>query len=66
MQKRRRVKQTASFQDRLLEFVNGERARAESMPESSDEHELRRKIRQAETAANIEKWANSPGLRPPK
>jgi hypothetical protein len=58
MQTRRRFKQTTSLQDRLSEFVNGERA--ESMPESADQYELRKKIRQAETAADIEKWANSP------
>ena len=66
MQMRRRFKQSTSLQDRLTEFVNGERAKAESMPENSDEYELRKKLRQAETAAKIEKWASSPGLRTPK
>jgi hypothetical protein len=36
------------------------------MPENSDEYELRKKLRQAETAANIEAWASSPELQPPK
>jgi hypothetical protein len=36
------------------------------MPESKDRDALLKKIRQAETAANIEGWANSPGLQPPK
>ena len=53
MQKRRRFKQTTSLQDRLSEFVNTERAKAESVPES-DQYELQKKIRQAETAANIQ------------
>jgi hypothetical protein len=66
MQTRRRFKQTTSLQDRLSEFVNGERAKAESMPESKDRYELLKKVRKAETAANIEAWANSPGLQPPK
>jgi hypothetical protein len=66
MQKRRRFKQTTSLQDRLSEFVDTERAKAERMRESADQYELRKKIRQAETAANIEAWANSPGLQPPK
>ena len=58
MQKRRRFKQTTSLQDRLSEFVNTERAKAESVPES-DQYELQKKIRQAETAANIQAWVNS-------
>lgn len=35
MQTRRRFKQTTSLQDRLSEFVDGERAKAESMPAAS-------------------------------
>jgi hypothetical protein len=66
MQKRRRVKQTKSLQERLSEFVDGERAKAGNTSESADRHELLKKVRRAETAANIEEWANSSGLRPPK
>lgn len=66
MQTRRRFKQTTSLQERLSEFVNGERAKAESMPESADQYELQKKIRQAKTAADIEKWVNSSELQPPK
>jgi hypothetical protein len=66
MQMRRRFKQTTSLQDRLSEFIAGARSEAEAAPGGSDEYELRKKIRQAETAANIEAWANSPGLQPPK
>ena len=66
MQKRRRFKQTKSLQDRLWEFVNSERAKAENSPESADPNELLKKVRQAETAANIDRWANSSELQPPK
>jgi hypothetical protein len=66
MQMRRRFKQITSLQDRLAEFAEGERAKAESMPDSADRYEHLKKIRQAETAANIEAWANSPELQPPK
>jgi hypothetical protein len=66
MQMRRRFKQTASLQDLLSEFIADARAEAETEPGGPDEYELRKKIRQAETAANIEAWANSPGLQPPK
>jgi hypothetical protein len=63
---RRRFKQTISLQDRLLEFIASARAKVEGMPDGKDRDELLKKIRQAETAANIEGWANSPGLQPPK
>ena len=66
MQTRRRFKQTTSLQDRLSEFIGGARSEADAAPGGADEYELRKKIRQAETAANIEAWANSPGLQPPK
>ncbi len=66
MQQRRRFKQTKWFQDRLAEFVAGERSEADAEPAGANQYELQKKIRQAETAANIEKWANSPGLQPPK
>ena len=65
MQKRRRFKQTASFQDRLSAFVNGEHAKAESMPDSMDKYELLKKLKQAETAANVDAWARA-GLQPRK
>jgi hypothetical protein len=65
MQQRRRFKQTKSLQERLSEFVDGERAKAESTPDG-DQLELAKKTRQAEVAADIERWANSPELQPPK
>ena len=61
MQMRRRFKQ-----DRLSKFIADARAKADCMPDGPARDELLKKIRQAETAANIEGWANSPGLQPPK
>jgi hypothetical protein len=66
MKTRRRFKKTTSLQDSLSEFFDGERAKAENMPECNERYEPLKKVRQAETAANIEKWANSPELQPPK
>jgi hypothetical protein len=63
---RRRFKQTVSLHNRLSEFIADARAKAETMPHSPERDELLKKIRQAEAAANIEAWANSPGLQPPK
>ena len=66
MQIGRRFKQATSFQDRLSDFISGARYEANAAPGGADEYELRKEIRQAETAANIEAWVNSPGLHPPK
>lgn len=66
MQIGRRFKQTTSFQDRLSAFISGARYEANAAPGGADEYELRKKIRQAETAANIEAWASLPELQPPK
>jgi hypothetical protein len=66
MQQRQRFTQTKSLQDRLSEFIADARAKVLSMPESKDRDALLKKIRQAENASNIEGWANSPGLQPPK
>ena len=67
MQKRPRVKQTRSLQDRLSGFLYRERTQGESSP--AGRQEFWRKVRQAEIAANIaniERWANSPELQPPR
>ena len=66
MQTRRRFKQTTSFQDRLSAFIADARSEADAAPGGADEYELQKKVRQAETAANIERWATSPELQPPK
>lgn len=66
MQMRRRFKQTVSLHNRLSEFVADTRAKADSVPDGPARNELLKKIQQAEAAANIEAWANSPGLQPPK
>jgi hypothetical protein len=66
MQKRRRFKQSKSFQDRLADFIAEARSEAAAASCAVDQNELQKKIRQAETAANIEAWAYSPELQPPK
>jgi hypothetical protein len=66
MRQRRRFKQLKSFQDRLADFIADTRSEAEAMPDGADQSELRKKLRRAETAANIDKWADSPELQPPK
>jgi hypothetical protein len=66
MTKRRRFKQTLSLQDRLSAWVKGLEGEAEELPPGEKKAELLKKIRQADAAANMEAWANSSGLQPPK
>jgi hypothetical protein len=51
IKKRRRSKQTVSFQDRLSEFVADERSKADAAAGCADRYDLVKKIRKAETAA---------------
>jgi hypothetical protein len=42
------------------------RQEAETKPHWAERDDLLRKARQAETAAHIDQWVSSPGLRPPE
>jgi hypothetical protein len=63
---RRRIKQTVSLKDRLASFANEVREKALQLRPGPERDALLKKARQADTAANLDEWANSPGLRPPK
>jgi hypothetical protein len=65
MQQRRRFKQKQSFEDRLASYAKTAREVAALLPLGAEKDELLRKARQADTAAHINAWANSLGLRPP-
>ena len=63
--KRNRVKQTESLKDRLATFA--EQCRKEATKASGPRRdELLKKARNAETAAHLDDWANSPVLQSPK
>jgi hypothetical protein len=66
MSKRRRFKQSVPLKDRLTAFANDVRAKASLMPPCPERTDLIRRARQADTAAHLDDWVNSPGLRPPK
>ncbi len=66
MQQRRRFKQTVSLQDRISSFAETARKVAALRPPGAERDVLLRKARQADTAANLTDWVNSPGLQPPK
>jgi hypothetical protein len=63
--KRRRFKQTIPLKDRLTAWAKDVMAQAQTLPPGPERDELIKKARQADTAAHIDDWANSPGLRPP-
>jgi hypothetical protein len=65
--KRRRIKRTATFEERLMEEAVKFREAADQQPPGSTARELLlRRARQAETASGINKWLSSPGIQPPK
>ena len=66
MQRRRRFKPIHSLEARLAEEAKRLREEAKLLRPGAVREALLRKARQAETAAHIDEWLRSPGLRPPK
>jgi hypothetical protein len=67
VQQRKRVKHTATFEERLAAEAIKFKEAAEKQPPGSTARELLlRRARQAETASHINNWLRSPGLQPPK
>ena len=64
-ERRRRFKQAQSLKQRLLDRVNSLREEAKLMAPGLEREIVLRKARQSETAANIDEWLSSPGLKPP-
>ncbi len=65
MIKRRRIRYTTSFRDRLAAFAKAARERAFGPPSGSVRERMLRKARQADIATHLDGWVNSPGLQPP-
>jgi hypothetical protein len=63
---RRRFRDVLSFPDGSTEEAERLRAEAEKLPPGPQRHDIERKARRAETAAHIDEWLKSPGLRPPE
>ena len=66
MKVRRRVMQTLSLNDRLRVFSEQLRLAAAKLRPGSEQDALLKRARVADTAAHINQWANSAGLKPPK
>ena len=62
---RRSFKQNAFLKDRLVRQAESARKRAEKLPPGRERESLLRLARRSETAAHIDEWLSSPGLRPP-
>jgi hypothetical protein len=63
---RRRVKQTKSLKDRLAVCAKEILDKAAELRPGPERDALLKKARQADTAAHLDEWANSSGLRPPR
>nr|WP_144441775.1 hypothetical protein [Bradyrhizobium sp. CCGE-LA001] len=66
MIRRRRFKQTKSLKERLLEEAHTLLEEARLLPHGPVRDAALKRARQAEAAAHMDDWLNSPGLRPPK
>lgn len=66
MTERRRFNRKSTFTQRLALFAKAAREKASILRPGAERDELLRKARQADTAAHLHKWADSPGLQPPK
>ena len=62
----RRFKQTMSLKERLISFAQEARDEAAALRPGAEQEDLLNKARQADTAASIVDWVNSPGLQPLK
>jgi hypothetical protein len=63
MHNQRHLKENDYLQDRLASFAKEARAKAWVLPPGTEKDDLLRRARQADTAAHLDDWLNSPGLR---
>jgi hypothetical protein len=63
---RHRRKHTVSFDERLQRAATQARKEAMQLPQGPQRDQLLKKASQAETAAHINEWVRSPGLRSPR
>ena len=61
----RRFKNISTFPDPVAKEATRLREEAETKPPGPERDALLRKARQTDTAAHIDEWLNSPGLRAP-
>ena len=64
--KRRQLKTDRALGERLIKEARIAREKAEQSPPSAESEDVLQKAREADVAAHIDEWLNSPGLQPPK
>ena len=64
MNERRRIKHT-TLEQHLADEAQRLKLQADNLPFGKERDELIRKSRQAATAAHLNEWLSSPGLKPP-
>ena len=62
----RHFKQTEPLQDRVASFAREVREKASRLPPGKEKGNLLRRARLADMASQLDDWASSPGLQPPK
>jgi hypothetical protein len=62
----RRFTKALSLSDRLKMFSDQLKSAAAKLRSGPEQDALLRRARIADTASNINQWANSPGLQPPR
>ena len=63
---RRRFRRAVDLKDRLASFAQEVRKKADLLPAGREREDMLKMARQADTAAHLDDWANSPGLQSPK
>ena len=66
IKRRKRTKHSQTFKDRLISFASDLRKQASQLPPCERRDDLLKRARRADTAVDIEGWAASPELRPPR
>jgi hypothetical protein len=61
-----RVTDVLALEERFIDEARRSRAEAEKLPPGSERDALLKKARQANTAAHLTDWVESPGLKPPE
>lgn len=64
MQRRRRVKQTQSLEERLAAYTHGLREEAKRFPPGADRNDRLRRAQQAEYGQHLSEWLRSAGVKP--
>jgi hypothetical protein len=64
--RRKRVKHSHSFEERLLSAAKAARESARKLPPGKQREMLLRSARESEAAAEINRWISSPGLKSPE